>query len=251
MVSVVTVVKDHFSGLHSTYDSLVRQIEVEWELIVVVGPSDDGTLQYARELEKADFRVRVIEQRGNGIYSAMNIGLEVAEGNFTWFMNAGDRFASPLTLANSSTALLKSGLGLIIGGYQIDDSSNRRVYAFKEGRVSSLQFAYNRRGGCHQSMVFKTSILKDMGGFNLKYVLASDFELVLKIIKKWKAGRVSEVYSIIEPGGRADQGIFLVHREKHQIRREQLKGPLVFISSFLWANAAIFKINIRRLVTRK
>ena len=246
-VSVVTVVKNHVTGMQLTYESLCRQLEVEWEMIVVVGTSEDGTLQYARELEKTDFRVRVIEQQSNGIYDAMNIGLEVALGDFTWFMNAGDRFASSATLAHASMALLKNGTGVIIGGHQTDHSTGPQIYILKEGKVSSLQFAFNRRGGCHQSMIFKTSILKEMRGFNLSYALASDFELVLRVIKKWKARRVSEVYSVIEPGGRADQGIFLVHREKHQIRREQLGGPLVLISSFLWAYAAMLKNIIRRL----
>ena len=246
-ISVVTVVKNHEIGLQSTYERLCRQLEVEWEMIVVVGTSEDGTLQYAREFEKTDFRVHAIEQQSSGIYDAMNVGLALAIGDFIWFMNAGDRFASSMTLTHASMALLKSGTGVLIGGHQIESSAGAHVYNLREGKVSSLQFAFNRRGGCHQSMIFKTSILKEIGGFNLSYSLASDFELVLKVIKKWKGRRVSEVYSVIEPGGRADQGIFLVHREKHKIRREQLSGPLVFISSFLWAHAAMLKNIIRRL----
>lgn len=252
-VSVVTVVKDHVTGLQSTYESLSMQIDVEWEMIVVVGNSEDGTLCFAKELEKTDFRVRVFEQQGSGIYDAMNIGLQAALGDFTWFMNAGDRFASPVTLAQSSMALLKNGLGVMIGGHQIDYPSRKRVYVFKEGKVTSLQFAFNRRGGCHQSMIFKTSILKELGGLNRSFALASDFELVLKIIKGWGAARASEVYSVIEPGGRADRGILLVHREKHKIRREQLGGPLVFIFilSFFWTYAAMLKNIIRILKNGK
>ena len=117
------------------------QVDAKWEMIVVVGTSEDGTLRYAKDLEKTDFRVRVIEQQGIGIYDAMNIGLDAALGDFTWFMNAGDRFASSVTLAQSSMALLKSGLGVIIGGHQIDYSSGNHVYVSNNSqhRISAIE----------------------------------------------------------------------------------------------------------------
>ena len=87
-VSVITIVKDHEKGLEETYSSLVRQVFVNWEMVVVVAESADSTLKIAQRIQQADTRVKVIEQRGIGIYNAMNEGIQWATGDFIWFMNA-------------------------------------------------------------------------------------------------------------------------------------------------------------------
>jgi hypothetical protein len=96
-------------------------------------------------------------------------------------------------------------------------------------------------------MIFRTKLLKEFGGFNTLYSLAADFELVLKIIKKSKAVRVSQVFALIEPGGRADQGIFLVHTQKHRIRKNVLGGPVTSTFSVFWTGLARLKIMMRQI----
>ena len=249
-VSVITVVKDHALGLKATIDSVLRQTFSDWEMLIVVGPSNDDTMRIAQEIQAKDSRVQVITQNGAGIYEAMNEGIRAASGEFTWFMNAGDQFGGTEVLNHATAKLSLSNVGMLIGGYQIDGASNKQTYVYPEATVSIFNFAFTRRAGCHQAMIFRTKILKDMGGFNSAYSLASDFDLVLKVIKSAKALRVSEVYATIEPGGRADQGIFNVHRQKHAIRRKALGGPIIYITSVLWTGLARAKIILRRFLRK-
>lgn len=246
-VSIITVVKDHASGLRETHESLLEQTLIDWEMLIVVGVSQDDTFSVARELRDKDSRIHVIEQQGTGIYGAMNEGLDSIIGEFTWFMNAGDKFTTPLVLAHAVDEISQGDTGMLVGGYQIDKGSADQVYGYPSINLTSLRFAFNRRGGCHQAMIFRTQTLKQFGGFNTSYSLAGDFDLVLKVIKKAGARRVSEIYAAIEPGGRADQGIFQVHQQKHQIRRNLLGGPFIFIASLLWTALARVKIIMRRV----
>lgn len=247
-VSVITIVKNHAEGLEATYQSLCEQSFSDWEMIIVVGLSCDATLSVAQDLQRAESRILLIEQNDSGIYQAMNEGLAAASGEFTWFMNAGDKFTSASTLTHAVCCISDSKAGAIIGGYHIESSSQNKTYSYSPRNITSLSFAFTRRGGCHQAMIFRTNILKDLGAFNTSYSLAADFDLVLKVILKSKASRVSEVYASIEPGGRADQGIFLVHNQKHQIRKNLLGGPVVFLASLLWTALARIKIFLRRKV---
>ena len=250
-VSVVTIVKDHASGLARTHESLLGQDFVNWEMVIVVGASNDESLPFARELQLNDSRVRVIEQNGLGIYGAMNEGLTAATGEYIWFMNAGDRFASALALSHATGELEQRKAGMIIGGYQLETNLKAQTNRYPDGDVSILGFAFNRRGGCHQAMLFRRDAINAVGGFSTNYSLAGDFDLVLKVIKNEKAIRVSEVYALIEPGGRADQGIFLVHKQKHQIRKERLGGPHIVIASMLWTCLARIKIISRRATSSR
>lgn len=247
-VSVITIAKNHAAGLSDTHQSLLEQSFNDWEMVIVIGVSSDATLAVAKDLQRIESRILLIEQSGLGIYEAMNEGLAAASGEFTWFMNAGDKFAATSTLAHAVGYISQNKVGVVIGGYRIETSSQNKNYSYPPRNITGLSFAFNRRGGCHQAMIFRTNILKDLGGLNTSYTLAADFDLVLKVIQKSKASRVSEIYASIEPGGRADQGIFLVHSQKHQIRRNLLGGPVVFLASFLWTALARIKIILRRTI---
>ena len=245
-VSIITIVKNHAAGLAATHQSLLEQTFSDWEMLIVVGDSNDATFAVAKELHNLDSRILLIAQTNSGIYEAMNEGLAAASGEFTWFMNAGDKFAFTCTLAAAVAYMSLDKVGVIIGGYQVESSSQKETYSYPPRNITSLSFAFNRRAGCHQAMIFRTDILKSLGGFDTSFSLAADFELVLKVIKASKASRVSEILASIEPGGRADQGIFLVHHQKHLIRRNLLGGPIVFLASHIWTILAKLKIILRQ-----
>ncbi len=247
-VSVITIVKNHAEGLETTHQSLLEQSFNDWEMIIVVGLSTDATLAVAQDLQRIDSRILLLEQSNSGIYQAMNEGLTAASGEFTWFMNAGDKFATTSTLAHAVGSISQNEVGAIVGGYRIENSSQNKVYGYSPRDITSLRFAFTRRGGCHQAMIFRTNVLNDLGAFNTSYSLAADFDLVLRVIQNFKARRVSEIYASIEPGGRADQGIFLVHNQKHQIRKNLLGGPVLLFASFFWTALARIKIILRQTI---
>ncbi len=247
-VSVISVVKNHAIGLKATYKSLLQQSYFDWEMVIVVGTSHDDTLTVAKELQRVDSRILVLEQSGSGIYEAMNEGLTSVSGEFTWFMNAGDRFASVTTLAHAVSQINLDKAGAVFGGYQIEESGETKTFIYSTTNITPLSFAFNRRGGCHQAIIFRTNILKILGGFNTIYKLAADFDLIIRIIREFKTIRVPEIYASIEPGGRADQGIFLVHSEKHIIRKNLLGNPILILVSIIWTLLARTKIFIRQIL---
>jgi glycosyltransferase involved in cell wall biosynthesis len=249
-VSVITVVKDHLSGLKDTYASLLEQDFTDWQMIIIVGQSKDGTLIMARELALKDSRVKVEEQVTIGIYGAMNEGIGLANSEFSWFMNAGDKFATPSSMNQGLAQIIGGSLGVVVGGYQLEIENIVKTYQFSSRKLTPLNFAFNRRGGCHQAMIFRTKKLVELGGYDTSYTLASDFDLVLKVIMNSGGKRVPDVLAKIEPGGRSDQGIHLVHKEKHAIRNNLLGGSNVLIGSFVWTFLVRVKMTLRRLLNK-
>jgi glycosyltransferase involved in cell wall biosynthesis len=250
-VSIVTIVKNNSAGLKETYQSLYVQKFPGWEMIIVVGHSSDDSLQFAHECQLSDSRVRVLEQEDIGIYNAMNIGLAASTGQFVWFMNSGDRFANPEVLGDAVDQIRDSHFELVIGGYCVSQvrKSNFKVTERETSGVSRLSFAFNRRGGCHQAMIFRRDTINMLGGFDTRYSLASDFDLVMRVLEVGRAKKVSKMFAVIEPGGLADRGIFLVHQQKHEIRRIHLRGPFMNLASVTWTLLARVKITTRHTLS--
>lgn len=245
-ISIVTIARNNETGLSRTYGSIISQSCTDWELILIVGKSDDSTESIARRLSLTDSRVKVYLQSGLGIYNAMNEGMEYTNCDLIWFLNSGDAFESQNSLSSALVELDFVGADLLIGGYSYPDGQKFKSFSKKSKRLSALEFAFNRRGGCHQSMIFKKKLIKEADGFDLKYPLASDFDLVLKIVKQGITFRSKAVFANIEPGGISDQRIFDVINEKHEIRKSQFPNShSVLLGSCLWSFAVKSKIHLR------
>ena len=220
-------------------------------MLIVVAPSMDNSIELAYEIANENDTVRVIRQESLGIFSAMNEGLNYATGEYVWFMNSGDKFAGPEVLGLAINEIIKSSLGVVVGGYQITHKAIVSKYSFRRKKITCSSFAFSRRGSCHQAMIFRTAYVKEVGGYNLNYKFNSDFLLALSVIKMGGGKRVSEIYADVEPGGFADQNIFEVHNEKHELRNFFFQNKGVNFLSSCWTIAARTKILFRRLIQER
>ena len=136
------------------------------------------------------------------------------------------------SLGHGVEMLSKSKYGFVVGGYKI--ANQPKVYSQSTTRITPLTFAFTRRGGCHQAMVFRRSSLLENGLFDTKFRLAADYDLCLKILKTSGAEKSSEVYAVMEPNGRTDNSLLEMHREKLSIRRN-LFGKSIWLRPLSWA----------------
>lgn len=97
-VSVVTVCFNAGKVLENTILSIIRQSYANLEYVVVDGGSTDGSVDIIRNYE--DKITTWISEPDEGIYDAMNKGLQKATGDWIIFMNAGDGFANERVLEN-------------------------------------------------------------------------------------------------------------------------------------------------------
>jgi glycosyltransferase involved in cell wall biosynthesis len=89
LISIITIHYNHGVGLKRTVDSILAQTkrqEIEW--IVIDGGSTDGSVDYLKGLgNQIDI---LVSEKDAGIYDAMNKGLHLSNGEYVWFVNAGD-----------------------------------------------------------------------------------------------------------------------------------------------------------------
>ena len=87
-ITVITVVKNSVNNIEKTINSVLKQKNINTEYIIIDGGSKDGTLDIInRYKEKISL---IVSEKDNGIWSAMNKGLELANGEIIGFLNSGD-----------------------------------------------------------------------------------------------------------------------------------------------------------------
>jgi glycosyltransferase involved in cell wall biosynthesis len=113
-VSIITITYNAGEFLEKTLLSVLNQSSSDLEYILVDGASTDNTTTIIRKYEdlvsKARFAIgsdqfRWISEADQGLYDAMNKGLNMARGEFVWFINAGDKIYD-----NNSLELIVSKL---------------------------------------------------------------------------------------------------------------------------------------------
>ena len=225
-ISIITVNKDNSEGLKRTLASAQKQ-RVKYREILVVDASNEPEESYARVLTLGLERSKFIRQASKGIYPAMNEGLELASGEWVWFMNAGDEFADDQSIASVSRVIARHSSKVYIGGHSVVDNKNNRVVSEINGYANSKKFAYVLRQINHQSTIYNRDSLVRIGGYDLRWRLCADYASVISIANCEKSDSIfffSNIISLREPGGVSDSNLIQVQIEKFRIRSEMLKG---------------------------
>ncbi|MEM9528699.1 MAG: glycosyltransferase, partial [Bacteroidota bacterium] len=97
LISIITVVFNGLDVLPKTITSVIGQSYSRIEYILIDGASTDGTTAYLSSHQ--DWFSYWVSEPDSGLYDAMNKGLDQANGDFCLFLNAGDAFYSPDSLA--------------------------------------------------------------------------------------------------------------------------------------------------------
>ena len=95
-VSIVVPVYNVEQYLRECLDSLINQTLEDIEIICVNDGSTDGSLSILREYESNDSRVKVIDKPNAGYGQTMNVGMDVASGEYVGVVDSDDCVATDM-----------------------------------------------------------------------------------------------------------------------------------------------------------
>ncbi|EKD4816644.1 glycosyltransferase, partial [Escherichia albertii] len=87
IITIITINYNNAEGLAKTIASIDKQTNKEFEYLIIDGGSDDNSVEHAK---KSVMCSRIISEKDNGIYDAMNKGAYLAKGEYIIFINSGD-----------------------------------------------------------------------------------------------------------------------------------------------------------------
>ena len=145
------------------------------EHIVIDGASNDGTLSLLKEYESQGW-IKLFSEPDAGIYDAMNKGILKANGKYISILNSDDFFHDPEGIAISVIVLEEIDADYSFWFARVLKKSGRK-FQWK-GDLSKLLVGEHY---CHQTMLVKTEVLRDMGGFDLSYRVSADSDLMIRL----------------------------------------------------------------------
>ena len=175
----VSVVMPNYNGaayLKEAVSSVLNQTFEDFELIIVDDCSTDSSLEILDSF--SDPRIKVFENSKNlGVSGTLNHGLSYAQGEFIARMDSDD-VASKLRFERQ-VKKLEEGFDVVGSDIEIIDSSSKvigsRVYRDDISNVIVIESPL-----AHPSVMFRTSLIRQMGVYSLEFNSAEDYDLWLR-----------------------------------------------------------------------
>jgi glycosyltransferase involved in cell wall biosynthesis len=172
LISIITVVFNGREHLEQTIQSVLKQSYDNVEYIIIDGGSTDGTTAVIKKYEHAiDYWV---SEPDGGIYDAMNKGIDVASGEWLYFLGAGDAFYDLHVLKSIFGSSKGLGSVVILFGDIIYDEGG----LFKSRYDTSLCY----RNTIHHQGAFYQRRLFDEFRYQKDCLVSADYELNLKLL---------------------------------------------------------------------
>jgi len=182
-VTIITVCYNSVATIEHTIRSVAMQSHKNIEYIVVDGESKDTTLdivdRYGSVVSKC------ISERDKGIYDAFNKGLGLASGDVIGFLNSDDFYPSADVISQVADAFESDP--------ELDAVYSDLCYVkqFETDKILRYWRSSDYRPGMflrgwvppHPTFFVRKRIYDRLGGFDLDYRIASDWELLARFIE--------------------------------------------------------------------
>ena len=200
--SIIIPTYNSESTVKTAIESILSQTFTDFEIIIIDCLSQDNTIQILNSY--CDHRLKIISEKDNGVYDAMNKGINASSGKWLYFLGSDDLFykSDILEFINFKINIFDT---VVYGDVKISGSvswaNNQAEY---DGKFDMQKL--KRKNICHQSIFYKRKLLvRNKIYYNTKYTICSDWEFNMRLwrIKKFKY--VNAIVAIFNSGGISTQ----------------------------------------------
>lgn len=175
-ISIITVTYNSEKTVEQTIKSVLSQTYHNFEYIIIDGSSTDQTVSIIKKNGKADKRIKYVSEPDNGIYDAMNKGINMASGDFVALLNSDDYY-EPDALENIVKSIpvnFKNQMLVIYGMVRYIENGAESMVLIKNHKCLP------ERMMMHPACFLSRDIYK-IYQYDINYKSAADYDLFLKL----------------------------------------------------------------------
>ena len=187
-ISIITVCYNASATLLDAVQSVLSQKPrnsdgFSLEYIIVDGASTDNSLDLLKPYQNEISNI--ISEPDNGLYDAMNKGIQAATGDVVGILNADDVYAHQHVLSDIAEAFTTQGIEGVYGdlNYVNPNDLSEVVRVWRSGSYSRGKFKWGWMPP-HPALFCKKECYSKWGLFDVTLKSAADYELMLRFIHK-------------------------------------------------------------------
>jgi glycosyltransferase involved in cell wall biosynthesis len=167
-ISIITPTLNAADTLEACILSIKNQTYLNKEHLIIDGQSTDGTLHILKKHAENYPQLKWITENDDGIYDAMNKGIDLSSGDWLYFMGSDDFFCSNTVLNEIFNRIEVSKYDVIYGNIKLGNTE--QLY---DGAFSSLKLL--QKNICHQAIFTRKAVFDKLGKFDINYKVWADW----------------------------------------------------------------------------
>lgn len=184
-VSIITVCYNSGETIKRTFDSVLNQIVLPKEYVVIDGLSIDNTVEIIKEYELLFSRKNIlftwVSEKDEGLYDAMNKGVKMASSSWVQFLNSDDYYVNKYALESVVYYLRETKADVVYGRIIKGDIYHQATMPdIKEDKLK-----LNMLISCpiqQPAAFYKRSLFDSKYGFDTTYKICADYKLFVQMI---------------------------------------------------------------------
>lgn len=238
-LTIVTINYNNCSGLARTCNSILSQDFTEFDWLVIDGGSTDGSLEILSN-EKFD-GLRVLSEKDNGIYDAMNKGIDNVTTDFVMFLNSGDTLAEGTVIRKLYASIDEHDLSITYGNIRIQSGFKIERH-WSSGFINFIKVLFGWHPP-HQATIYPLESLKKIEGYDEQYTIAADYDVFLRLYRLgYKFKYIHECIAVMEKPGASGGSLIQIFRSNLQVLRSW-KNTFKFIPLWILITKPLYKIS--------
>lgn len=258
-ITIITVCYNSEKTINETLKSVANQNYQNIEHLIIDGKSTDQTLSIIKKYSHVS---KIISEIDDGIYDAMNKGMQISTGDIIGFLNSDDFYTNQNILSTVNDIFVQNPsidgcYSDLIYSDQNDTSKNIRYW-----KSSNFVPGLFSKGWCppHPTFFLRNLVYKKYGKFNLNYRIASDIELMMRLLEvnKIKTFYKPEFWVKMSMGGMTNKNLLNIFNQNLEVLRalKNHKLPYNILSFFVYKlisrslQFAIIHKNIKKFLNK-
>lgn len=188
LVSIILNCYNGSSFLKEALTSIKNQTYKNWEVIFWDNQSSDNSKDILKSFRNKKFRY-FLSKKHTSLYAARNLAIRKAKGKYISFLDCDDTWEKN-KLERQLKLFEDKRVAVVYGNSWLKNEKSKKYkkfinYRMKEGYIYN-ELLQNYNVGILTAVIKKDFLPKKIEIFNSKYNIIGDFDLFIKISKKYK-----------------------------------------------------------------
>ncbi|MBP1950568.1 glycosyltransferase family 2 protein [Virgibacillus litoralis] len=187
-ISIITVSYNSAETIKDTLESVYNQTYDKIEYILIDGKSNDTTLQilesYESDFAKKGIEYKWISEKDNGIYEAINKGIQLSTGDVIGILNSDDYYNDNDVVKDIATVFNQNDIDCIYGNLKYIDPLNKKVTRKWVSRDFEFGLFEKSWTPAHPTFYCKKESYIKHGLYRTDFKIAADVELMYRFLEK-------------------------------------------------------------------